>query len=395
MKASFPSWADTRLHPDGNGRRASRVERLLRRVGADPAFVEAVLGDLAEERAARSEIHGARAARWWYVREALRSAPHLVASAVRVASWRRRAMLAACLAAVALAATFGVWAVLRSRELPAQLVASGDAGDGIIVNNEKPVQLVMRVLSPSGRVLPDSAVRYRWLSGMPIPLTPRGVATCTRAGDAVVQASLGRLDTQLVLRCRPVHKLQRSWTMNLVLGDTAMPLSFLATDADGEPVSLLRGEISVEDSTVATLERARDGTRRVRARAPGITTLDIRVGDRVAGTRVHVYVPTSSPEGIRPGQQLATRVALGGGDVRQWHIPAGLETYEVTMMPDGDEHHVPQLAIVGANCVSGLDTHSFLCVTLQGASLYVYHSRDGDQARIERGTLAVWRHAKP
>jgi hypothetical protein len=395
MKASLPSAAASRLRRNGWGEQPSKLERLLHLLGADPEFVDAVLGDLAEEHAARAKADGARAARWWYGRELLRSAPHLVASAVRVASWRRRAVLMMFLAAVALVVTFAAMSMLSGSDVPARLVASGDRGDGIVVNNERPVQLGMRVLDSLGRVMPDTGIRYRWLSGTPIPVTSRGVATCTQRGDAVVGASLGGLSTQLVLRCRPVHKVHAQWMANLIVGDSAVGVPFTAFDAQGRTVSLLRGELSVEDSSVATLDVAADGTRSVRARAPGTTMIQIRIGDRSAGMGVHVYERASSPEGIRPGQHLATRVELAGGDVRQWHLPAGRELYEVTMLPAGDRMHVPRLAIVGANCVTWADPHGFLCVALHGASVFVFHSRDGDQTRIERGTLAVWRHAKP
>ena len=394
MNGSFPSWADSRLEHSGQGEHGSKAERLLCALGADPGFVQAVLGDLAEERAARSAVHGARSANCWYAREALRSAPHLVASAVRGASWRGRAAAMLCLGAVAVAMTFAVRSVLAGSGSPAQLLASGDRGDGVIVNNVRPVRLAMQVLDSAGRALPDTGVRYRWLSGTSLPVTSRGVATCTQSGDAVVGASLGRLTTQLVLRCRPVHKVNALGGLNLIVGDSAVGVPFLAFDAKGRIVSLLRGELSVEDSSVATLEVAADGTRFVRARAPGNTILDIRIGDRIASTGVHVYERASSPEGIRPGQELAIPVELAGGEVRQWHLPAGRETYEVAMLPRGDPMHAPRLAIVGANCVE-LNIPGFMCVTLKGAELFVFHAREGDQLRAVRGTLVVWRHSYP
>jgi len=46
-------------------------------------FREAVLGDLAEEHAARIEMQGAAAAGRWYRREALRAAPHAVSAWAR------------------------------------------------------------------------------------------------------------------------------------------------------------------------------------------------------------------------------------------------------------------------------------------------------------------------
>lgn len=393
MKASRSSLAASRLQRNGWGEHASRLERALHFIGADPSLVDAVLGDLAEERVARTIADGARSARLWYVREALRSMPHLVASAVRGANGRRRTMLMLCLAAIALAATLAVRGVLNARS-PAQLFAAGDRGDGIVVNNEKPVRLTMRVLDARGRVRPDTGVRYRWLSGTQIPVSPSGVTTCTQAGDAVVGASLGALATQFVLRCRPVHAVRATWMANLVLGDSGVKVPFVAVDARGNEVSQLRGEISVEDSSVATLTVAADGTRILRPRAPGTTVLGIRVGDRSTGTAIRVYERASSVEGIGKGQLLAVPVELAGGEVRQWRIPGGPETYSLNVLPDGDTARVPRLAIVGANCVTDFGIEGLFCVALHGATVFVYHSRDGD-ARPERGMLAVWRHEKP
>jgi hypothetical protein len=59
------------------------VECLLASLGAPPAVLDALLGDLAEEFAERDSRDGATAATRWYRREALRSAPHLLWSGVR------------------------------------------------------------------------------------------------------------------------------------------------------------------------------------------------------------------------------------------------------------------------------------------------------------------------
>ena len=392
MKGQPSSLAASRLRRNGWDARASVLERLLHSLGADPAFVDAVLGDLAEERAARIISDGTRSARLWYMREALRSMPHLVASAFHGASGRRRTMLMLCLAAIALVATIAVRTVLNARA-PAQLFAAGTNRDGIVVNNEKPVRLGMRVLDAHGRVLPDTGVRYRWLSGAPIPVSPRGVATCTQPGDAVVRASLGKLATQFVLRCRPVHAVRTLWTVDLIVGGPGVRLPFQAVDAQGKEVSQLRGELTVEDSSVATLDVAADGTRIVRPRAPGTTFLNIRIGDEGRGTSVHVYERASSVEGIRKGQLLAVPVEVADGEVRQWQLPAGRESYNLSVIPDGDTARLPGLAIVGANCATGMG-EGLWCVALHGATVFLYHSRNGDQ-RVERGMLAVWRHAEP
>jgi len=60
------------------------VEALLEALGAEREFRDGVLGDLAEEFAARADRDGSKTARRWYWREALRAAPHLLFN------WSRR-----------------------------------------------------------------------------------------------------------------------------------------------------------------------------------------------------------------------------------------------------------------------------------------------------------------
>jgi hypothetical protein len=54
------------------------AEALLESFGADQEFLDAILGDLAQEHAHRVERFGDRAARMWYYRQAAVTAPHLL-----------------------------------------------------------------------------------------------------------------------------------------------------------------------------------------------------------------------------------------------------------------------------------------------------------------------------
>jgi hypothetical protein len=54
------------------------AEAILEALGAEANFRDALLGDLAEEFAQRAEREGAGAARRWYYRETIRTAPHLL-----------------------------------------------------------------------------------------------------------------------------------------------------------------------------------------------------------------------------------------------------------------------------------------------------------------------------
>lgn len=244
----------------------------------------------------------------------------------------------------------------------------------------------MRVFDAAGHHLDSTRVRYQWMDGVPVPVSATGVVTCTQPGDATVRAALGSLATRVILRCRPVGKVRALRMVNIVVGDSAQELPFDALDVNGRPVTLLTGELTVDDSTIATVEG-----QSIRARKQGSTDLTMRIGDRSAGAAVHVYERVASPELIRPGQHLAVSVRLGAGEMRSWQLPPSPEVYFVTMLPDRDERQIPRFAVVGANCGKGMDENSLFCLALHGASVTVYHPQQVDPAQELSGTLAVWR----
>lgn len=366
-------------------------ERLLHALGAHPDFADAVLGDLAEERARRRERSGAIAARWWYAREALRAAPHLLWNAVKHGGRRGRARVAAVIATLALVPAVAVVALLLRDEPPAQLLVDGqhrgDASDGIVVNTRHPVQLAMRVLDAKGHALSSTGVRYRWAAGMPLRVSPSGVVTCTRPGDATVRASVGTVETTVLLHCRPVKKVRVQHGMNFVVGDPGQDLAFTAFAPDGRPVDLLTGEVHVEDSTIATLH----GTR-IRPVAPGQTMVAVRIGDGEAGTGVSVYEPVRTLEGLRPDQMLVVApVRLAHGDTIRWQLPKGL--FRLQYRRASDAQPLPTLAVDGPiMCMPDLGPTADdvgCLVRGPGASLRITNpGRWGELA----GSIALTRH---
>jgi len=104
----------------GHSAPPQRIEALLQSLGADPDFADDVLGDLAEEFSLRCRWDGAPAARRWYYREALRTAPHLLRD------WRRRFRLADAIPLLwAVMAGFATDAVLVSVLFRATFWATG------------------------------------------------------------------------------------------------------------------------------------------------------------------------------------------------------------------------------------------------------------------------------
>ncbi len=271
---------------------------------------------------------------------------------------------------------------------PTRIVAG--SGDTVVVNTMRPFALPIRLLDSRGHLLDSSSVQYRWTGGATIPVSANGIVTCSQPGDVNVRASLGAIAAQLVVQCRPVTKVRGLRMMQLVVGDPPEVLPFDAVGVDGQPISPLAAHVTIQDSTVATLEG-----QRVRARAQGETGLTMRVGDREGFASVHVYEIANTPEGVRPGQHVAVRVRLKGGEMRKWRISASPQVYYVAMLADSSANEMLLLAITGANCVPALDEHSYFCLAQQDASVIVYHPKGVSPALELVGTLAVWRQERP
>ena len=271
---------------------------------------------------------------------------------------------------------------------PARL--SAGRSDTVIVNNLRPAQLPIRVLDAAGHSLDKTGVRYQWTAGAPFSVSNTGVVTCTQAGDAKVNASLGALTTRLVVRCRPVREVRAPGHLGLVVGAPAQELSFEALGIDSTPVELVAAQITVGDSTIATVNGSR-----IRGRAPGATFVTVRVGNRQSFTSVEVYERRATPEGMRPGQRVAVPVRVAEGQIRRWRLAASPEVYFLTMLPDGDEEHMPAIAVLGANCAEPINPYSYFCLAQHDASVIVYHRQQSDPTRELRGVLAIRRQERP
>ncbi len=267
---------------------------------------------------------------------------------------------------------------------PARIVVG--VADTVVINSNRPGRLPVRVLDRTGRVLADTAVRYQWKSGAPISLTAQGVVACTEAGDATLRASIGRLATDVVVRCRPVRDVRAARMLNLIVGGPAQDLPFEFIGMDGQPVALISGHVAVEDSAILSV----DGFR-IRALSAGESGVTMRVGNRTAFTNVQTYALSRSPEGLYPGQRVAVPVRLVSGELRRWKLAPSPQLYFIAMLPANNDAHMPRIAIVGANCNQGLGPHTFFCLVQQEASVIVYHPQNTDSREKLSGNLVVWR----
>lgn len=323
-------------------------------------------------------------ARVWYACEAIRSMPYLLWSGVARMYRYERGRFLAYVGGAAVAATLAVVGLRFIDGPPVRLVGGiGGASDTLVVNNVRPVRLPIRVLDARGHLLPSSGVRYRWASGVRVPVSDSGVVTCARSGDAMVRVSLGALGTNLLVRCRPVEKVYLQGDIELVAGDSAELIPLEAVDSAGRRVELIAGSARILDTSVAKL----DGLR-VRPRSPGSTMVKVLVGDRGGWTQVDVYERVSTPERIRPDENLAVPVRLASGDTRRWTLPAG--AYVVSMRPEGS---ALRFALLNGKCQPIPFVRAYLCDARSGASMIVYNAWRRDATPEASGELALRRIA--
>jgi hypothetical protein len=373
----------------------SLSEQALGLLGFDAAFIEAVLGDLAEESATRAVRDGIICARLWYTRELLRSAPHLISAVIRRGGRGARLVVAAFVAAIMLTVSATAAFVLLRDGPPVRLVADlADEADVILLNQSRPVKLPMRVLDARGHRLESDSVRYTWQAGAPISITSTGVIKCTEPGDAVVHASLGRMVQQLAIHCRPVKEVLTSSTIDLIEGGDARQVPFYAVGMDDQPVTESRGVLRVQDTSIAMLSGIT-----LRPRRPGSTTIEIVVGDQRVTTQVIVHQRVRSLAGLRPDQRfVAVPVRLAQGDTLHWPLPRGTFWLKYISLRPGEAP--PTIELHGpASCSppgAGFrvyrlppDVFGNYCSAGEGATVEIAHGRRG--AAIVEGYVALGR----
>lgn len=372
--------------------RKPRAQRFLQAIGADPAFVESVLGDLAEEYALTVACDGYVVAVWWYVREVLRSAPHLIASWFRYARQHERARFIACMSGLAVTSLVLLIALLMRDGPPASLAAG--TADVVVINNELPVHLPVEVRDANGHMLNSSGVRYRWMSGAPVSLSAAGEVTCRESGDAYVHVSLGALSRNVLLRCRPIRDLRLATGSELIAGDSAVPLSFSAFGPDDRRVELVAGSVTVRDSDIASLDDMW-----LRPKLPGRTVLTVVAGDHSLRVPIRVLARAPNPGALGPYDAFVVpALRLAAGETRRWSIAPGL--YAIALRPDtsaviAGAGHTQRATLVlatsNANCIVTGAGQRYLCAALKDAEVIVYGPRGTASGGPFTGRLFVRR----
>jgi hypothetical protein len=278
---------------------------------------------------------------------------------------------------------------------PAVRLGTGSS-DTLIVNNRSPTTLSVHAFDPAGRTIPTAPIHFTWLSGDSVPVDTVGVIACQRAGDLMVRASLGRLSTNVFVRCRPTQYVRIPGPIQFILGDPEMMrpvvLPVAAYAANGRPVTLFDATLRIKDEDIASINGLT-----VSPRSRGITLAWARVGNVDAGIGVHIYQRVNSLSAldtllrVPPGQRLfAVPLRLGSGALFRQRLPPG--GWMLTMLPEND--HDPyriHLRVENAHCGPNfLNTpRRWGCGVRDSAAVVLYRPYRKSDTSVDAGYLLV------
>ncbi len=339
-----------RAYLDNIDARRPWFERTLLAVGVQPAFLDATLGDIAEERSGRADTQGSLAAHAWGVMELVRLAPYFLRNAIRYGSPAARARLVALVGAIAIMSILPGLVHAIQDGPPTRLVAEATQGaGGIVINNLGAVQLEVRAYDDRNHRLRADSARYAFIGGAPLRVTPRGAVTCTQRGESHVLATLGNASVSMNVLCRPIKEVRASSWMDFIVGDNPRPIEYVALGTDGREVTELRGSSLVRDTSVAVMRGAS-----VAPRAAGRTWVLLSVGDRGAAIGVNVHELVPSFDALKPAQRyvaIATHVAHG--DTIRIALPR--QAFWLKYLPVHEGDAPPTIAVGGVITCTGSD----------------------------------------
>lgn len=267
----------------------------------------------------------------------------------------------------AIAALNAVW-IVGCVSADDQRITSLSVGvnDTLIVHSVRPVQIPVRGIDVRRREVPVASARFQWIAGDSIPLSSDGVVNCTQSADATIRTSYARLVTTAVIRCRPVRSVRIAGPIQFILGDAAKSIPVQVLGLQGEPVSMLAGTVTLQDSGIVEAEGLR-----IRPLSVGGTLLSLRVGDQEGAAGVHVFELVTTLDLLTAEKQfVALRLRLASGELRRWQLPVG--QWMLTMMPYEDEGRGLRLRVEGAVCMAArLTPRRTVCEVKTPASVFI------------------------
>lgn len=280
--------------------------------------------------------------------------------------------------------------------VPQRLVAG--ISDTVIVNDMRPVQILVRGVNATGKPFPVTGVQFARIGGDSVKLSRTGTIACESSSDTWVRAWVERVEARLLVRCSPVDRLYFSAgpvqfvapgaPPGGVLSDSAQPLPLVAVGPDNKPVELLRGTVFVPDTSIASAEGLW-----IRPKRPGGTTASVEAGGRATrhGVSLHVYKRLRQIDEMQPDDRwVSVPITLGRGEVIRWTLPP--PRWMFTMLPYEDSLRGLRLRVERANCGRmQITPRRYNCLPGDNASIVIYHPGTPGLPHELSGEILIYR----
>lgn len=234
--------------------------------------------------------------------------------------------------------------------------------DTLVINGLNPVKLDVRAFNWHGMPIWKPHVRVSGMSPTFAHARPDGSVRCKAAGDETLTIAQGPVAKQVLVRCRPIMTFGWHQSASLELGGLPDTLAIEPIGYDRRPVTLLRGQATLRDSTVARLS--------------GNLLYPVRVGcDLVdvafsGGTSTQVSVCVNRTA-------IDSSLTLAAGEIRTYRVGAGYYQLTLDAVATRGGRAPLVLAIVRANCAIGREgPQDYYCITNDSSIVIVANRSD-------------------
>jgi hypothetical protein len=229
-------------------------------------------------------------------------------------------------------------------------------GDTLVINGLQPVLLGVRAFNWHGLEIPKPRLMY---SGLPSSLahaSADGHVRCKSTGDATLTVAQGTLEKRILVRCRPIMAFGPHQRIDLELGGPPDTLTIDPIGYDRRPVTLLRGQAKLRDSSVAQLRG-----NLLYPVSIGCDLIDVAFGGG-SSTQVSVCVTHTV---------IDSSLKLVGGEIRTMRLEPG--DYHIRLDANAENTTLSPLVVgaARANCARGLEGPQDYYCTMTDSSLLV------------------------
>jgi hypothetical protein len=247
-------------------------------------------------------------------------------------------------------------------------------GDTLVINGLQPVLLGVRAFNWHGLEIPKPRLMY---SGLPSSLahaSADGQMRCKSTGDATLTIAHGALVNQLLVRCRPIMAFGPHQSVDLELGGPPDTLTIDPIGYDRRPVTLLRGQAKLRDSSVAQLR--------------GNLLYPVKVGCDLIDVEFSGGSSTTASVCVKR-TVIDSSLRLVGGEIRTIDLAPGNYHIRLDAKPPTPPRLPLTVAVMRASCARGPEGPQDYYCTTTDSSMLVVANKGEPGSGVQAGHLLV------